>query len=129
MPCDGAGIGDKRCRMGQVRGPCAEKGRYALEMSSVIHASKGRCGRGEAVMFTRGLQQGLLAHFVGPDRESIQPAGAEGGQERHVGGVVAIRHQHPADARRVVARIEGVPAPAQVRLQPIYQTIRHRQSN
>ena len=43
---------------------------------------------------------------------------AEAGRERHVGGVAAGRHQDAADPRRVVAGVEGVPAAAEVDLEP-----------
>ena len=47
-----------------------------------------------------------------------QRVGAEGVRDRHVGGVAALADQDAADARHVVARVEGVPAAAEIGLEP-----------
>ncbi len=79
--------------------------------------------RGRAILaglmtWKRDRQQSILAHFIGPHREALQSAGAEGSQERHVGGVVTVGHQDPADARHVVTRVESIPTTVQVRFKP-----------
>ena len=56
--------------------------------------------------------------LVGPDLEADQRVGAEGLGDRHVGGVAALRDQHAADAGHVVARVESVPVPAEIGLEP-----------
>jgi len=58
------------------------------------------------------------AYLVGPYSEARQCVGTERVAERDVGGVAATRDQHPADARRVVARVEGMPLPAEEHLEP-----------
>ncbi len=65
-----------------------------------------------------GRRGGGLRDLVGPDAELLQPARPEGVGERHVGGVAAEGHQHAALAGGVVARIEHVPAPAEIDLHP-----------
>jgi hypothetical protein len=57
-------------------------------------------------------------YLVGPDREARQRVGTERVAERDVGGVAATRDQHSADPWRVVARIEGMPLPAEEHLEP-----------
>src|SRR4051794_35484501 len=57
-------------------------------------------------------------YLVGPYSEARQCVGTERVAERDVGGVAATRDQHPADARRVVARVEGMPLPAEEHLEP-----------
>ena len=57
-------------------------------------------------------------HLVGDDGEAGQCGGTEDGGERHVGGIAAAGHHDAADARLVVARVERVPAPAEVGLEP-----------
>jgi hypothetical protein len=71
------------------------------------------------------------AHAVGhaanrPRRsrpEALQRVGPEGAGQRHVAGIAPARDQHAADARRVVARVEGVPAVAQVGFEPAAKSI------
>ena len=58
------------------------------------------------------------SHLLGVHDEALEHVRTEGGAERHVGGVPAARHHDPADARRVVACIEGVPAAAEIDLEP-----------
>ena len=57
-------------------------------------------------------------HFVSVDRKARERIRAERGSDGDIGRVAATRHQHAADARNVVARIEGVPAIAQIDLEP-----------
>src|SRR5882757_928792 len=63
-----------------------------------------------------GRRQG--GYLVGPYPEARQCGGTEGVAERDVSGVAATRNQHPADARRVVARVEGMPLPVEEYLEP-----------
>src|SRR5262245_66302905 len=60
----------------------------------------------------------LLHRLVGAHDEALERVGAERGADRHVGGVAAARHDDAADARHVVAGIEGVPAAAEIDLEP-----------
>src|SRR5688572_599689 len=57
-------------------------------------------------------------HFVRPYLETGQRVDAEGVADRHVGGVAAAGDQDAALARRVVARIEHVPAAVEPGLEP-----------
>src|SRR4029450_4987956 len=57
-------------------------------------------------------------NLVGPDLEAGQGVWPEGLGDRHIGGVAALRDQHAADPRHVVARIEGAPVPADIGLEP-----------
>ena len=59
-----------------------------------------------------------LRYLVGDHLEVRQRARTERGHDRDVGRVAPARHQDAADARHVVARIEGVPAPAEIGLEP-----------
>ena len=59
-----------------------------------------------------------LLHLVRHDHKLRQLVRPERRADRHVGGIAPARDQHAADARRVVARVEGVPAPAEVDLEP-----------
>ena len=52
--------------------------------------------------------------------------------QRDIGSVAAMRDEDAADARRIIARIESVPAPAQIDLDPggeIHRLVRRRQTN
>src|SRR5258706_16115204 len=55
---------------------------------------------------------------VGPDLEAVELVRTEGARQCNVAGIPAPRDQNAPDARGVVARIEGVPAAAEVRLEP-----------
>jgi poly(hydroxyalkanoate) depolymerase family esterase len=57
-------------------------------------------------------------HLVGPNLETCERVGSERRRDGDVDGVAASCHQHPSDPRHVVARIESVPASAQVGLEP-----------
>ena len=46
--------------------------------------------------------------------EALERVGAEGGADRDIGSIAAACHHDAADARRVVAGIEGVPAAAEI---------------
>src|SRR5258706_10338415 len=72
------------------------------------------------------------AYLVGPHPEARQCVGAERGADSDVGGVAAARDQYPADARRVVAGVERVPAAVEEDLEPrgeIHWTIWRRHSH
>src|SRR5512135_1655017 len=56
--------------------------------------------------------------FIGPHLEALQAVRPERARQRDVAGIAAPRDQYAADARRVVASVEGVPAVAQVGLEP-----------
>src|ERR1700748_3781456 len=89
-------------------------------------------GWGRASVRTRGVQratsaapQGLRGarssggrDLVGDHVEALERVLAERHRDRHVAGVAAARHHDAADARRVVARVEGVPAVAEEDLEP-----------
>src|SRR5258708_6273688 len=59
-----------------------------------------------------------LGDFVGPYLEADQGVRPEGLGDRHIGGIAALRYQDAADPRHVVARIEHVPASADIGLEP-----------
>ena len=95
---------------GLGRGP-----RCAVVSLRVIAAERrGLAGRPDAS--GTGVQASWIS--VGPDAEALHDAGAEGGGERHVGGVAAAGHQHAALAGDVVARVEQAPGAAEVGLEP-----------
>src|SRR3954471_24986249 len=56
--------------------------------------------------------------FVGPYLEADQRIRPERLGDRNIRGVAALRDQHAADPRHVVARIEHLPAPAEIGLEP-----------
>src|SRR3954470_15068928 len=83
--------------------------------------------RRQAGMSARGKQSDLLQKswalrlardLVGPDLEALQRVRAEGHADRDVGGVAAARDQGAADAGRVEAGVESVPATAEPSLEP-----------
>src|SRR6202171_2342773 len=59
-----------------------------------------------------------LADLVRPDLETDQSVGAEGVGDRHVSRIAPSSDQHAADSRHVVARVECVPPPAKIGLEP-----------
>src|SRR5437016_9601928 len=59
-----------------------------------------------------------LADLVRPDLETDQRVGAEGVGDRHVSRIAPLSDQHAADSRHVVARVECVPPPAKIGLEP-----------
>src|SRR5947199_8346231 len=59
-----------------------------------------------------------LADLVRPDLETDQRVGAEGMGDRHVSRIAPLSNQHAADSRHVVARVECVPPPAKIGLEP-----------
>src|ERR1700751_4164095 len=63
-----------------------------------------------------------LADLVRPDLETDQRVRPKGVGDWHVGGVAPLSDEHPADSRHVVARIKGVPPPAEIRLEPAGET-------
>src|SRR5579871_3902724 len=56
--------------------------------------------------------------FLGDHLEIGELGAAEGVGDGHVSGVAAAGDQHPADARGVVAGVEGVPAAAEIDPEP-----------
>src|SRR4029453_227479 len=64
------------------------------------------------------LAQNPLAHLIRPYLEAPQRVGAEGVGDGNVGGVAAASDQDAADAGHVVARVERVPASAEIGLEP-----------
>src|ERR1700741_5431748 len=72
-------------------------------MSTVL---AGSCG-------IRGLYK-----FVSPNLEADERVGSESLGNGNVGGIAALRDQHATDSRNVVARIESVPAAADIGLEP-----------
>ena len=62
--------------------------------------------------------RGGVGDLVGDDLEARERGGAEAGRERDVGGVAAGGHEDAADARGVVAGVEGEPAAVEPDLEP-----------
>src|SRR5262249_53539027 len=60
----------------------------------------------------------LLDYLVGVHHKALERIGTERGADRHVGGITPARHEDAADARRVVTGVEGVPATAEIDLEP-----------
>ena len=56
--------------------------------------------------------------LLGDHLEARERARAERGHDRDVGGIAPARHQDAADARRVVAGVERVPAAAEIDFEP-----------
>src|SRR5580700_9315970 len=59
-----------------------------------------------------------LPDFVRPDAEALERVRAERRGDRDVGRVATAGDEYPADARGVVARVERVPAAAEVGFEP-----------
>src|SRR5271165_3326429 len=76
--------------------------------------------RASAIKFE--LSHDFVGHDLEPDKGGRPIAGAE----RHVGGVAAAADQDAADPRRVVARVESVPTPAEIGLEPGAEIHRRR---
>src|SRR6185503_18087049 len=70
------------------------------------------------VLARMALLDSTGGYLVGPHPEAGQCGGTEGVAQGDVGCVAAARDQYPADAWRVVARVEGVPLPAEEHLEP-----------
>jgi hypothetical protein len=58
------------------------------------------------------------SHLVRPHLEPRQRIGSEGGGDWHIRGVAPAGDQNAADARLIVARIEGAPRAAEPDLEP-----------
>src|SRR5437016_4972560 len=72
------------------------------------------------------------AYLVGPYPEARQRVWTECAADRHVGGVAAACDQHPAHARRIVARVESVPMPVEKGLEPrseVHRAVRRRDTD
>jgi len=65
---------------------------------------------GASRIISRWGLNGRFHHFVGPNLEPGQSVPTECGGDGDIGGVAAPRDQHPAYSRRIVARIEHLPA-------------------
>jgi hypothetical protein len=61
---------------------------------------------------------GRLHELIGPYFKADQCVWPEGLGDRNVCGIAALGDQNAADPRNVVARIEGVPAAADIGLEP-----------
>jgi Putative zinc-binding metallo-peptidase len=89
---------------------------------NMVNRSMGRDDLYPFVLPDDAVRAALLdstgGYFVGPYSEARQCVGAERVAECDVGGVAATRDQYPADARGVVARVEGMPLPAEEHLEP-----------
>src|ERR1700685_3086601 len=72
----------------------------------------------------RGTRGGR--NLFGNDLESGERAWAERGYDRNVGGIAPACHQDAADTRRIVARIERVPATAEIGFEPCAEIHRRR---
>jgi hypothetical protein len=64
------------------------------------------------------LELGRLHDFVGPNLKADQGVWPEGLANWNVCGIAAPGDQDAADPRNVVARIEGVPAAADIGFEP-----------
>src|SRR6202044_2337564 len=56
--------------------------------------------------------------FISPDLEADECIGPERRADRDVDGIATSCHQYSPDPRHVVARVEGMPAPSEVCLEP-----------
>src|SRR5215213_8472619 len=63
-------------------------------------------------------RDGGLPNFIRNDIEAYKHARPEDRRKRDIRGVAPTRHQDPADARRVVAGIEGVPMATEIDFEP-----------
>src|SRR6185295_5100923 len=73
-----------------------------------------------------------LVHLIRPYLKAHQRVGAEGVGDGNVGGVAAAGDQDAADAGHVVARVERIPASAEIGLEPagkIHRTIGRRHAD
>src|SRR5204862_3401810 len=59
-----------------------------------------------------------LADLLRPDLETDLGVGAESMGDRHVRRIAPLSNQHAANSRHVVARVECVPPPANIGLEP-----------
>lgn len=59
-----------------------------------------------------------LAKLTRGDPEALERVWAEGGRDRDVRGIPTASDEHAANSGRVVARVEGVPAAAEVDFKP-----------
>ena len=87
-------------------------------------------GTTEAISHHGGWQD--LAHLVRPHLETNQRIGTEGVSDGHVSRIPPLCDQHAAYSRHVIARVEGVPPPAQISLEPageIHRAIGRRNPN
>src|SRR5450631_5779 len=57
-------------------------------------------------------------NLVRPNPETRQCVGAERTADRDVRRVAAARYEYPADARKIIARVEGVPMAVEEGLEP-----------
>ena len=62
--------------------------------------------------------QFLFLHLVGDDVERHELMGTERSDQSHVGGIASMGDEDAADAGHVVARVEGVPTPSEIGLEP-----------
>ena len=94
--------------------------RHLAELGVVVHARVGArvAGQDEPFFKLDADAVGHACHHVGPDLEAFERVRAEGAGQRDIAGVAAARDQHATDARRVVACVEGVPAVAEIGLEP-----------
>src|SRR6516164_3370537 len=74
----------------------------------------------------RAVRTGSFGDFLGHHLEPAEYIGPEGRADRDIGGVAAARHQHPTDARVVVAGVDRMPCPAEINLEPGREIHRRR---
>src|ERR1700744_4251987 len=117
-----------------MRVPARERGiRWVRASVRTPHARRATtAARPGGFAFAPGRHHAARSSGVrdleGRHLEALERVLAEGHGDRHVARVAAARHHDAADARRVVARVEGVPAVAEEDLEPGAEVhrIRHR---
>jgi hypothetical protein len=71
-------------------------------------------------------------YLVGPNLETDECVRSEGGRDRHIQRIPAPRHQYPPDPWLVIARVESVPAPSEIGLEPgrkVHRIVNRRYSD
>ena len=80
----------------------------------------------------RKLYSLFIAHFVSPYFETFQRVGAKRTANGDIGGVAATGYQHTADARYIIAGVEGIPTAVKVSFEPtgeIHSTVGRRHAD
>src|SRR4029453_10845214 len=88
-----------------------------LQTSAEIDARENLVAPASRHLALEQLHGGRL-RLVGMHHEALKQVRPEGGADGDVGGVAPARHHDAADARRVVAGVEAVPAAAEIDLEP-----------
>src|ERR1700761_4301433 len=88
--------------------------------TAIFPAPKAHGTEGEniSIFLVRYLDMRGRRNLLRNDREPGERARAERGYDRNVGGIAPACHQDAADTRRIVTRIERVPASAEISFEP-----------